>query len=171
MFALLPTMYSPCGWARTMPGYCEIASSDAGFGVGVVASMVFSGNMLLFWMAVIESTLLIFAFPALLVALTSKWRGRRFTQAVLGLLVAGGAVNVLANALGRVTSSEVFSIAVFEKLPSGDLELPSIWLGFALMAAACALRRAVRQEDKEVEAPRGAWVRSEGQRSEGIQTR
>ncbi|MFI9835971.1 hypothetical protein ACIHFD_02990 [Nonomuraea sp. NPDC051941] len=37
---------------------------------------------------------------------------------------------------------------VFEKMPSGGLELPSIWLGFALMAAAYALRRAACQEEE-----------------------
>ncbi|MGI5289536.1 hypothetical protein ACQEVF_40215 [Nonomuraea polychroma] len=157
MFALLPTMYSPCGWARTTPGSCEIASSDAGLGFGALASLVFSG-LPLFWLTVIESMLLTFAFPALLVALTDRWRERRFTQVVIGLLIAGGVVNALANALGRVLSSEDFSFIVFEAPPSDSWELPSIWLGFALMAAACALRRAAHQEDKEVEAPHRASV-------------
>ncbi|MEV1167086.1 hypothetical protein [Nonomuraea sp. NPDC049784] len=122
--------------------------------------MAFSGNVL-FWLTVIESTLLIFAFPALLVALTGKWPGRRFTQVVIGLLIAGGVVNVLANALGRVLRSEDFLLVAFEALPSGGRELPSIWLGFALMAAAYALRRAACQEDKEVEAPHRTSIGSE----------
>ncbi|MEV6041268.1 hypothetical protein AB0L65_59920 [Nonomuraea sp. NPDC052116] len=107
---------------------------------------------MLIWLTLIESTLMIFAFPALLVALTGKWPGRRFAQVVIGLLIIGGMVNVLANALGRVLGNEGFFLVVFEALPSGGWELPSVWFGFALLAAAYALRRAACQEDKNVEA-------------------
>ncbi|MEV4583252.1 hypothetical protein AB0K16_59610 [Nonomuraea jabiensis] len=132
LLALFPTMYSPCGWARTTPGYCEITSSDAGLGFAVLASL-FSGDTLIL-LTIIESTLMVFAFPALLVALTGKWPGRRFSRAVIGVLIIGGTVNVLANALGRVLGSEFF------------FDLPSIWFGFALIAAAYALRRAACKE-------------------------
>ncbi|MGW6502007.1 hypothetical protein [Nonomuraea angiospora] len=110
--------------------------------------MVFGGDAMI-WLTIIESTLMIFAFPALLVALTGKWPGRRFTQAVIGFLIIGGMVNVLVNALGRVLGNEGFFLVVFERLPRGGWNLPSIWFGFALIAAAYALRRAVRQQDKE----------------------
>ncbi|MBE1589583.1 hypothetical protein ACFPOI_09405 [Nonomuraea angiospora] len=135
------------------PGYCEITSSDAGLGFSALASVAFGGNTLI-WLAIIESTLMIFAFPALLVALTGKWPGRRFTQAVIGFLIIGGMVNVLVNALGRVLGNEGFLIVVFERLPRGGWYLPSIWFGFALIAAAYALRRAVGQQGKEAEARR-----------------
>lgn len=142
VFALLPTMYSPCGWARTAPGTCDIASSDAGLGLAALASMVVSGNSALFWLAVIESALLLFALPALLVALTGKWRARWFAQSVAGFLVAGGCVNVLANAAGRVLNSETFLVVAFDTLPQETHDLPSIWLGISLLAAAHAVRRA-----------------------------
>ncbi|MER5997166.1 hypothetical protein ABT120_01240 [Nonomuraea angiospora] len=71
---------------------CHInaAYSDAlarsGLGFATLASVAFSGNALV-WLTVIESTLMVFAFPALLVALTGKWPGRRFTQTVIALLI------------------------------------------------------------------------------------
>ncbi|MET9242199.1 hypothetical protein [Nonomuraea sp. NPDC003709] len=56
----------------------------SGLGFATLASVAFSGNALV-WLTVIESTLMVFAFPALLVALTGKWPGRRFTQTVIAL--------------------------------------------------------------------------------------
>lgn len=125
--ALLPTMYSPCGWARTTPDSCDIANPDTGLGLGALASMIVRGNSPVFWLTVIESALLLFA------------------RAVTAFLVAGGCVNVLANAFGRVLGSERFLVVVFDALPVNGRDLPSIWLGLSLLAAAYAVRRAARE--------------------------
>ncbi|MEV0828297.1 hypothetical protein [Nonomuraea rubra] len=136
-------MFSPCGWATTTPGLCQITSSDAGLGFGVLLTGVLDGVVAM-WVLAADSLLLIFAAPALLVALTRKWRGHRFTRVVIGLLIAGGVANVLANALGRVLGDEIVRLLLLGDSRGDGVLLPSIWLGLALLAAAYALRRATR---------------------------
>ncbi|MBB5130804.1 hypothetical protein HNP84_000492 [Thermocatellispora tengchongensis] len=143
VLALLPTMYSPCGWDAS-PGYCTIEHPKSGVGFTALAHLVLGNESPTLWPSVFESALLVLAIPLLLVAAAIKLRSRHAGLVAVGVLSAFGLVNVLANALSKMIGGSDYVRYVLG-LETHAVAAPSIWIGLSMLGAAYALRRAARQ--------------------------
>ncbi|MFC4589331.1 hypothetical protein [Sphaerisporangium corydalis] len=92
-----------------------------------------------------DSAVLMFAVPAILVALTAILRSRRVVLMVTGVLITFGAINILATATYRWLSLTWTFISPDKSL--GVTSPPSVWIGIAYLSAAFLLTTSTQRSD------------------------